>query len=101
MSENKSQFKHVFYDNFNAEILWPNVFSVLGVIVGCAILTIILWAITATKDVKYYYAGEGVKGVCVKASRSWQIDDTVFCSDDYNKVVDFVNKANMSLKGIK
>jgi hypothetical protein len=49
--------------------------------------------------VQQYYMSRGFAGTsCVSASVNWDQDETVFCSDDKERVLEFMSKANEALR---
>jgi predicted membrane channel-forming protein YqfA (hemolysin III family) len=72
--------------------------------VGMAlILTAAICAVTmflAPKRVDGYYLSHGggtSAAVCVYAHWTWHVDEMSFCTDDQQKALDFVTKANASI----
>lgn len=80
---------------------WGDVFAGLGVL---ALITFAVLSVTALvsphKTVGYYlsHASQSSPSVCVYAARTWQQDEIAYCTDDVNKALDVVSKANASLK---
>jgi hypothetical protein len=66
-----------------------------------AVLAVIFIAITADHSVKSYYLENDTRApaICIKAEENWVVDDVIYCTDEYTKAIDFVVKANASLKG--
>ena len=57
--------------------------------------------LVSTKKVDAYYLSRGSNtyaGVCVYAHWTWHSDEQAFCTDDYNKALDFVERANKTIK---
>jgi hypothetical protein len=80
---------------------WSDLF--LGVaLAGLVSLTgIAITAAAMPHNVDYYYVSEGTgssKGICVQAHWTWHLDEIAYCSDDKDKALDFVQKANALLK---
>jgi cadmium resistance protein CadD (predicted permease) len=67
----------------------------IGVLVVCAIVA----STVADHSVRGYYVGlpYGL-GFQVKAAYDWEVDDSVFVTDDINKAIDVTNRLNESLK---
>lgn len=74
--------------------------------VGMLVLLILAGLLTALvlapKKVDGYYLsqGSGSQGqaaVCVYAHWTWHVDEMSFCTDDQQKALDFVAKANASI----
>lgn len=58
--------------------------------------------ILAPKNVDYYYLSHGSQtsgqaSVCVYAHWTWHNDEISFCTDDQQKALDFVAKANAGM----
>ena len=81
--------------NWDWEDVWVAVlitFIVSGVTIGISIGTF------APKNVDYYYiSGPNDNTVCAYAHWTWHVDERSYCSEDVNKVLDFVQKANATL----
>ena len=79
-----------------------NTWSVIGMIVVIAALAIgVVW-IFAPKEVDYYYLSTSNSepkaiGFCAYAHWTWHSDEIAYCSDDKDRVLDFVAKANATL----
>lgn len=74
----------------------------IGAIVVLAGLVTLGFAIFEPKNVDYYYlstANSSSKGLgfCAYAHWTWHVDEIAYCSDDKDKVLDFVSKANASM----
>lgn len=81
---------------------WPDVgFSLLAV-AALAALIIAALVICSPKAVDGYYLSHGSNNIhtasCVYAHWTWHVDELAFCSDDYQKVLDFAAKANQLVK---
>lgn len=59
-----------------------------------------LTAICATKKVDGYYLTtvNGAPGICVASHWTWHPDQVVYCTDRAQDALDFVTKANQSVK---
>jgi hypothetical protein len=56
-------------------------------------------ALLMPHEIDYYYFGSGDHtSTCVYSHWSWHPDERVFCSDSYDRAVDFTTKANDSLE---
>lgn len=55
-------------------------------------------AVFASHMVRAYYLGSGLGSYCVMSSVDGDADGRVFCSDDINKILDVMTRANASLK---
>ncbi len=81
--------------------MWENICKAVGTLVVLAGATLLLIIILAPKNVDYYYASRGDHdsnpGICVYAHWTWHSDEVVYCSDDKDKVLDFIVKANAAL----
>lgn len=80
-----------YYDD-----MWP----LVGVIALTIAVTCGLILFFAPKKVDGYYLsrGAGMGNVCVYAHWTWHPDELAFCTDDYQKALDFVKQANSSIK---
>ena len=72
--------------------------------ISLAIFAAILGAVVffAPKNVDYYYlstenSGNKAIGFCAYAHWTWHQDEIAYCSDDKDKVLDFVARANATL----
>lgn len=77
--------------------IWASV-GVLTVLLFVAFLGILAFA---PKNVDYYYlttANTQHSTTCVDAHWTWHTDEVAFCTDDKDKALDFVTRANASLK---
>jgi hypothetical protein len=85
---------------------WEDTASTIlaGVVITAFVIVCML--ITSSKNVTYYYLSNNQvglsnnqvgTGVCVKAHWEWNPDSTVYCTDDKDKALDFVVKANATL----
>jgi hypothetical protein len=80
---------------------WSDVWQLIGAGIILAIVTILGIYIFAPKDVDYYYLSTASStdkglGFCAYAHWTWHNDEIAYCSDDKDKVLDFVAKANAS-----
>lgn len=73
-------------------------FLLVGVIAVAALLGT---AILADHKPQLYYPVSGISSSCVSMSSNWETDITVYCSDDKEKVLDFVNRSNAALKAAR
>jgi hypothetical protein len=46
----------------------------------------------------YYLSTHGTTGSCVSADQDWAFDQESFCSDDVNRSLDVMQRANAALK---
>lgn len=62
-------------------------------------------ALFAPKNVDYYYISLGQENTsatsCVYAHWTWKTDEKSFCTDDKDRALDFVTRANQSLPKAK
>jgi hypothetical protein len=81
---------------------WSYIWQVVGVIVVLAILALSVTFISVDKKVDGYYMSHGsggqTAGSCVWAHWTWHPDELAFCTEDYNKAIDFMTKANAGIK---
>lgn len=83
-----------FVDGWNWDDTWSSLVSLALV----STFVLILTAITSEKKIDGYYMGANSgASACVRAHWVWNPDQQVFCSDDYNKALDFLRQANSSL----
>lgn len=80
------------------EKLW-NIAGMAGLLIVAGVVTV--W-IFAPKKVDGYYLSHGSNAtgqaaVCVYAHWTWHVDEMSFCTDDQQKALDFVTKANASI----
>lgn len=87
----KIEWSGEWFPNWSWEDTW------MAALLGAVLFGIVLfgtWAFS-TKDVQYYYLNDSQsKGTCVAAKWQWNPDQTVYCSDDYQRAMDFLSKAN-------
>lgn len=79
------------------EILAYSIFSVILL----AILSALGIACLAPKNVDYYYLSLGRDShmaTCVYAHWTWHTDERSFCTNSKDEALDFVTKANATLK---
>lgn len=78
--------------------MWQ-VFAMLMLLLGAGIL---IAFIAAPKKVDGYYLSHGSSpasaATCVYAHWTWHMDEMAFCTDDYQKALDFVAKGNAATK---
>ena len=76
---------------------WDDVWLGLVFMVACCGVVLVMSFAFHKKDVNYYYVETGGNQpvTCAKAHWIWNADAVAYCSDDYLKVLDFVQKANM------
>jgi hypothetical protein len=83
-------------EEYASRLMWT---TAALVIVG-AVAMIFGW-ILAPKNVNYYYLSHGGGGVqnanCVFAHWTWHPDEVAFCTDDYQRALDFAARANAGL----
>jgi hypothetical protein len=82
---------------------WEDAWILLGFVAVIALFTVLIVFVVVSPTLRGYYlsppSGHGnVPAVCVCAEWRWLEDDVVFCSDDYNKALDFVERANKTLR---
>jgi len=77
--------------------------NVFGMVMGLTLAAMVVAFIVAPKKVDGYYLSHGASGqggqaaVCVYAHWTWHMDELSFCTDDQQKALDFVAKANASI----
>ena len=84
-------------DYFDWERLWA---LLLGVALF-ALIALGVASVIAPKNVDYYYASHGSgaqSNTCVWAHWTWHTDEQAFCTDDYQRALDFLAKANGTIK---
>jgi len=86
----------------NYEIDWDNVWGAVLVIAVLLALIVTIRAITADHIVRYYYLGtDSTRAYCMVADINWALDKDGFCTDDINKALDAMNRANLSLASVQ
>lgn len=82
---------------------WDDGWMLMLYVFLLGILALLLTILFSEKRVTNYYLNPAIQGVniCVKADIEWDEDKVVYCSNDKDQVLDFLNKANESLKGRK
>jgi hypothetical protein len=76
---------------------WADTWGVVLVVAALASIVVITVFTFSTKHVDYYYLSRGSQtssATCVHAHWTWHPDETAFCTDDYQKAIDFAAKAN-------
>lgn len=75
------------------------IWGALGALAVLLIVGMIGVLIFAPKNVDYYYvsAANGSTEFCAYAHWTWHTDERAYCSDDKDKVLDFVGKANATI----
>lgn len=80
---------------------WDDVFK--GILACLLVVAAVLGVriVTASKTVDYYYLSRGEGGnrtaTCVYAHWTWHPDEEALCTDDSNKAIDFMARANAAL----
>jgi hypothetical protein len=80
---------------------FEGIWHVVGISLVLSLAVLIGVLICAPKDVNYYYLSQGANSgasACVYAHWTWHGDEKAFCSDDYNKALDFAARANNTVK---
>jgi len=80
---------------------WEDVWQGAVLVLGLALAVLLVVMLAAPKNVDYYYMSRGSEsapGICVQAHWTWHVDETAFCSDDYSRALDFMQKANAGMK---
>ena len=80
---------------------WGDTWRSLGIAGVVAVVVFLGVFIMAPKNVDYYYvstASGSEPVICAYAHWTWHADERAYCSDDKDKVLDFVTKANASLR---
>jgi len=73
----------------------------LGLTVALVAGILMVVFIMADKSVQSYYLGPGLSlqpAFCVTAEHQWDVDVLIFCTDDKDRVLDFVRRANETLR---
>jgi hypothetical protein len=74
------------------------------VVLGC-LGALGFWILSPKRVDGYYISHGGNNGstaaTCVYAHWTWHWDELAFCSDDYQKALDFMNKADAEIKAGK
>jgi len=77
--------------------IWE-VFAMLGI---TAILALVIGFFCTTKKVDGYYlshAQETSMATCIYAHWTWHVDEISFCTNNYQEALDFVAKANATVR---
>jgi hypothetical protein len=80
--------------------VWYNAWQATGLISVLTGLVLFVIIAFAPKNVDYYYlskSGSGTATSCVYAHWTWHTDEVAYCTDDKDKALDFVSKANASM----
>lgn len=80
---------------------WDDVWQFVGVVAVIGLLAFSIVLALAPKNVDYYYvshSGQSNTAICIYAHWTWHVDEISFCTDDEAKAMDFVTKANQSIK---
>lgn len=70
----------------------------LGVAGLCILACLLATWITASHRVQGYYIEQSGYVSCVKSSVNWDMDHTVYCSQDINQLVSVAEKLNQTVK---
>ncbi len=84
-----------------AKLKWADLFMGLAFVALTSIAAVAITTMIMPHNVDYYYVSGGsstTRGICVQAHWTWHFDETVYCSDDKDKALDFEQKANANLK---
>ena len=85
-------------------ITWDDVWQTLAATAGFTVIILITTLCLSTKNIDYYYIDSSQTngiGSCVKSHWTWHSDSVVFCSDNKDTTLDFLNKANNALKAAR
>lgn len=78
--------------------MWQGV----GMVMVLAAVAMLVIFVLAQKKVDGYYLSHGSSpasaATCVYAHWTWHMDEMAFCTDDYQKALDFVAKGNAATK---
>jgi hypothetical protein len=81
---------------------WDDLWQGLCFLTFVALLGSVALLIFSPKNVDYYYLSRANSGnapaTCVYAHWTWHSDEVAFCTDDAQKALDFVAKANATVK---
>jgi hypothetical protein len=79
------------------KIFW----NIVGATSFLVVVLFFVFFLSAPKNVDYYYLSQGggstISIPCAYAHWTWHLDEKAYCSDDKDKVLDFLAKANASL----
>jgi hypothetical protein len=80
---------------------WSDTGMAFLIVLGISALVFVGVYVSAPKNVDYYYLSHGSQsttgGTCVYAHWTWHNDEVAFCTDDRERAIDFVTRANQSL----
>ena len=65
---------------------WDEVWIAMLALGVAVAVTLAVTAITADHSVQGYYIGESYGHECIKGHVNWDVDITVFCSDEHARV---------------
>ena len=80
---------------------WEDIWCGVGVSVVVAALIFAGVALSAPHKVDGYYLSHGSENapaICVYSHWTWHQDEVAYCTDDYQKALDFATKANALVK---
>ena len=82
---------------------WDQIGLAIIAVVVIAFATLGVIALAAPHNVDYYYLSKGGmensgQATCVQAHWTWHTDEISYCTNDAQQALDFVTKANASLK---
>lgn len=83
------------------ELDTDKLWHVVGVILLLVAAFSTIVYLSKEKKVDGYYLSRGGgsnANVCVYAHWTWHLGELVFCTDDYQKALDFVKQANSTIK---
>jgi hypothetical protein len=82
---------------------WEDTWCLFGMLVLASLLVFVGTVALSSKQVDYYYLSRAnsdnssVGGSCVFAHWTWHPDEKAYCTEDKDKALDFVTRANQSL----
>lgn len=78
---------------------WEDSWQTVGLALVVAAAVMLGALCLQTKNVDYYYASnsQGTTAACIYTHWTWHTDEKAFCTDDYQKALDFMSKANAAL----
>jgi hypothetical protein len=80
---------------------WEDSWQLIGILVVIATVVWFSYFTASKRELKSYYLGPtsySAPAFCVRAEWTWDEDPVVFCTDDRDRAIDFVKRANETLK---
>ena len=79
-----------------------SVWEAWAMVFATVFTALFIWYLCTPPVLQGYYLGHKSENhapsFCVMAEWRWDLDDVVYCTDDYNKALDFVERANKTMR---